>query len=179
MIDYFKVLGAHENFVGAGLLFGRIEADTLEALAREAEAHGAAELRLTPWRALLAVGLSPQGAHMLSKKLEAFGFILDGGDPRLAFSACPGAPACCHALADVRGAALELAPHWRADAGRVHVSGCAKGCALHGRALTLVAEKHGFSLVENGFARDEPQARGLDLASIKTRLDTFFRGAIA
>ncbi len=176
-VDYFKVLGAHENFVGAGLLFGRIEADALEALAREAQAQGAAELRLTPWRALLAVGLAPERPRRLAEKLETLDFILDGGDARLAFSACPGAPACPHALADVRAVALQLAPHWRSDAGRIHVSGCVKGCALHGRALTLVAGGDGFSLVENGFARDEPQARGLDLGAITTKLDLLFRGA--
>jgi precorrin-3B synthase len=175
--DNSQFLGAHENFVGAGLLFGRIEADALEALACEAQEQGAKELRLTPWRALLAVGLAPDGARKLAENLEAHGFILDVGDARLAFSACPGAPACPHALADVRGVALALAPHWRANAGRIHVSGCVKGCALNGRALTLVAETQGFSLVENGFARDLPQAKNLDLASLKTKLDTLLGAA--
>ncbi len=66
----------------------------------------------------------------------------------------------------MRAAALALAPHWRVDAGRVHVSGCVKGCALHARALTIVAERDGFALVENGYARDEPVARRLDLAAL-------------
>jgi precorrin-3B synthase len=176
-VDYFNILGAHENFVGIGLLFGRIEADEIETLAHEAMAFGATEFRLTSRRALLAVGVAQEGVNKLAEKLEVLGFILDGGDPRLAFSACPGAPACSHALADVRGVALELAPHWRPHYGRIHVSGCVKGCALHGRALTLVAEREGFSLVENGFARDEPQARGLDIGAIMIKLDTLSRGA--
>ena len=169
-----RIFGAQkcgdQYFVGAGLLFGRIEADVLEALAQAAQDCGAAELRLTPWRAILAAGLSPQGAEKLLEPLRRLGFLLDGDDPRLAFSACPGAPACSSALGDVRAFALALAPHWRADAGRIHVSGCAKGCAYHGRALTLVAESNGFALVENGFARDEPVARGLDLAVCEQRL---------
>ncbi len=180
-IDYRKILGAQSrgaaNFVGAGLLFGRIGADALEAFAREAQSHGAAELRLTPWRALLAVGLAPEAVEELASRVANLGFIVDGGDPRLAFSACPGAPACNSALGDVREVALALAPHWRADAGRVHVSGCVKGCALHGKALTLVAGRDGFSLVENGLARDEPEARGLSLAAMQQQLDTLATGA--
>ncbi len=181
-IAYSRLLGAqncgNENFVGAGLLFGRIEADALEAFALATQGHGAAELRLTPWRALLAAGLAADAAEKLSRVAENLGFIVDGRDPRLAFCACPGAPACNSALGDVRGVALALSPHWRPDAGRVHVSGCVKGCALHDRALTLVATGDGFfSLVENGLARDEPKARGLDLAAMQQQLDTLATGA--
>lgn len=180
-VDYRRILGAKkcgvEDFVGAGLLFGRIEADALETFACEAESHGAVELRLTPWRALLAVGLAPEAAGKLALRAQDLGLIVDGLDPRLAFSACPGAPACNSALGDVREVALALAPHWRVDAGRVHVSGCVKGCALHGKALTLVAGRDGFSLVENGFARDEPRAIGLGLAAMQQQLDTLATGA--
>jgi precorrin-3B synthase len=167
------------NFVGAGLLFGRVEADALESLAQAAEACGAAELRLTPWRALLAVGLARTNAEALARRLKTCGFLLDAADPRLAFTACPGAPACSSAQGDVRAVALALAPYWRADAGRVHVSGCVKGCALHGRALTIVAERDGFALIENGFARDEPVARRLDLAGLQARLQKLSMGAQA
>jgi precorrin-3B synthase len=180
-IVYRKILGAQncgeQDFVGAGLLFGRVEADTLEALADAAKQCGAGELRLTPWRALVAVGLSPDGAKTLAARLAKLGFILDATDPRLAFSACPGAPACPSAVGDVRTAALALAPYWRVDAGRVHVSGCVKGCALHGRALTLVASMEGFSLVENGFAGDETVARRLDLAACQQELSRISTGA--
>jgi precorrin-3B synthase len=176
-----KILGAQAcgegAFVGAGLLFGRIEADALEALAAQAEACGARELRLTPWRAILAVGLSRDDADDLAARLGASGFLLDARDPRLAISACPGAPACSSALADVRALALALAADWRADAGRIHVSGCAKGCALHAPALTLVAERDGFAWVDHGLARDEPSARGLNLAALRARLISLSEGS--
>jgi sulfite reductase beta subunit-like hemoprotein len=77
----------------------------------------------------------------------------------------------------VRALALALAPHWRAGAGRVHVSGCSKGCALNARAITLVAGAEGFSLVENGFARDEPISRRLDLAACQQELNRISAGA--
>ena len=93
-----------KSFVGAGLLFGRIEADALELLAQQAQTFGAAELRLTPWRAILAVGLEPAAADHLAARLSASGFLLDARDSRLAFAACPGAPACPSARGDVRAA---------------------------------------------------------------------------
>jgi hypothetical protein len=48
---------------------------------------------------------------------------------------------------------------------------------LHARALTIVAARDGFALVEDGYARDEPVARRLDLAALKARLDELSTGA--
>ncbi|WP_298428657.1 precorrin-3B synthase [Rhodoblastus sp.] len=175
-----KILGAQPcgagAFVGAGLLFGRLEAGALEALAQEAEARGAIELRLTPWRAILAVGLAPDAAQDLAARLAGLGFLIDARDSRLAFTACPGAPACPSARGDTRALALALAPFWSADGRRIHVSGCIKGCALHAPALTFVAEQDGYALVENGLARDEPSARGLDLAAMRNALISLSEG---
>jgi precorrin-3B synthase len=159
------------------LLFGRVTAAALASLADEAQDLGAAELRLTPWRALLAVGLAPGKARELARRLERLSFLLDAADPRLAFFACPGAPACTSAQGDVRAVALALAPLRRAGAGRVHVSGCAKGCALNQSALTVVARENGFALIENGFARDEPDAVLPDLAALEETFIGLHAGA--
>lgn len=175
-----NILGAQpcggKHFMGAGLLFGRIEADSLEALAELAQAFGAAELRLTPWRAILAVGLEQAAAVELAKPLAGLGFLLDARDSRLVFAACPGAPACSSARGDVRALALALAPHWSAQAGRVHISGCEKGCAFNAPALTLVAEADGYALIDYGLAREKPSARGLDLAALQSRLISLAQG---
>jgi precorrin-3B synthase len=82
-------------------------------------------------------------------------------DPRLRVAACTGAPACPEAKAETRLLAAALAPHLPNDA-RLHVSGCAKGCA-HPNAcdLTLVGTDTGFDLIKHGTARDEPALRGL------------------
>ena len=46
---------------------------------------------------------------------------------------------------------------------RLHISGCAKGCAHPAAApLTLVATADGFDLIRDGSARDAPVMRGLD-----------------
>jgi len=62
-----------------------------------------------------------------------------------------------------------LAPGLPAGA-RLHVSGCAKGCAQPGRsAITLVGTAGGLDLVRDGTTRDPPTLRGLSPAGILDR----------
>jgi precorrin-3B synthase len=181
-IERCNVLGIHalgaRAFVGAAVAFGRLRARDLQMLAERSKAHGAAELRLTTWRALLVPGLAPHAAPALAAELAVGGFILDGADPRLSLAACPGKPACVNAFADVRAAALSLAPFLEGFDGVLHISGCAKGCALHAPALlTLVATPNGYDLVKNGFARDEPTHRGLNWEALVVYLKQHREGA--
>ncbi|MEX0304658.1 MAG: precorrin-3B synthase [Leisingera sp.] len=132
----------------AALEFGQMPAATLAQLAD----HG--EIRLTPWRALLV-----EGAASLP---PLPGLILDATDPRLRVVACTGAPGCLQALSSTRHLARDLAAHVPAGS-KLHVSGCAKGCACPGPApLTLTATgQDEFSLIRHGTAADLP---------LKTRL---------
>lgn len=105
--------------------FGQMHADTLAALA------DIAPLRLTPWRMLLLEGCDTVP--------DLPGLITDPGDPLLRVHACTGAPACPQGLGPVRDLARQLAPSVPSGQ-RLHVSGCAKGCAHPGVAdITLVA----------------------------------------
>ncbi len=181
-VERRSVVGVHAlgagSFVGAAFVFGRLRAGELRLLAERAQVHGAAELRLTAWRALLAPGLYRDAAQRLAFELGAAGFIVDGADPRLALAACAGKPACASAYADVRAVALSLAPLLAGYGGTLHVSGCAKGCAFHAPApITLVAASEGYDLVEDGFARDEPMRRGLNLEALATYLTQQRKGA--
>lgn len=136
-----------------GLVFGQLKAATLRVLATRSNG-----LRLTPWRMILAEGLREMP--------DGDGIVADADDPMLRVIACSGAPSCTEAHADTRALAAALAPHIAPDA-KLHVSGCAKGCAHPGPApLTLVATAHGFDLVHDGSARDTPVVRGLDRNSI-------------
>jgi precorrin-3B synthase len=130
-----------------GFAFGQMTADTLAALAP------LGPLRVTPWRMVLieALGTLP----------DLPGLILRADDPLRRVEACSGAPACLQALAPVRDLATRLAPDVPMGK-RLHVSGCAKGCAHPGRAdLTLVATGQGFDLIRGGHAFDPPYARAL------------------
>jgi precorrin-3B synthase len=136
-----------------GLAFGQLQGATLEYLAGLAPG-----LRITPWRMILVEGLTAMPEHD--------GLVMRGDDPLLRVVACTGAPACPEARAETRAFAAALAPHLSLET-RLHVSGCAKGCA-HSRAsaLTLVGTDEGFDLIRNGCARDVPTLRGLDPATI-------------
>lgn len=120
-----------------GCEFGQLQADTLAGLA----AMGA--LRLTPWRQVLVEGAE----HMPALA----GLITHPDDPLLRVAACTGAPGCAQAHAATRPLARQLATQLPL-AVRLHVSGCAKGCAHPGACLTLVATRAGFDLVRHGTA---------------------------
>ena len=160
-----------ENFfAGFAAPFGRFLAQDFADLADAVSKEGAKELRLTPWRAILAPTQSLEQAARIAAAARALGFIVDAGDARLAIAACPGAPECSQAKGPTRigldaiaGAAKMLS---RGGIG-AHVSGCAKGCAKPSATpLTLVANGGLFDLVHNGAASDAPAATGLTLAEI-------------
>ncbi len=136
-----------------GLEFGQMTAATLAALA------ALGPLRVTPWRMLLVEGLRAMPALP--------GLVTDPADPIRRVEACTGAPGCLQALAEVRALARRLAPEVPMGA-RLHVSGCAKGCAHPFAAdVTLVATPAGFDLIRNGTAQGTPVRRGLSAADIR------------
>jgi precorrin-3B synthase len=137
--------GPHPRGLLAAFAFGALEAESLAMLA-----DSCAELRLTPWRMLLALGLDHAPAIP--------GLVTDPADPLLRVAACAGAPGCAAAFAPTRPLARALSGRVPAG-GFLHVSGCAKGCA-HPRPapLTLVADARGFAAVRNGTAADRPFA---------------------
>lgn len=136
-----------------GVAFGQL---THTALSQLGNCVGG--LRTTPWRMILGEGLHEMPG------LE--GLIAQAEDPMLRVVACSGAPRCREAQADTRALAAALAPLLTADS-RLHVSGCAKGCALSGPAsITVVATSAGFDLVRGGSTRDTPVLRGLSGADI-------------
>lgn len=148
-----SVPGLRREGAMVAVAFGQVQHRTLSDLAARAEA-----LRVTPWRMLLAEGMRelPDGA----------GLITRADDPALRVIACSGAPRCSEAHADTRALASALALHVPSGA-RLHVSGCAKGCAHSGSAeITLVATRDGFDLVRRGSTRDAPVMRGLSGAGI-------------
>jgi precorrin-3B synthase len=163
-------IGASDaGYVGVGIAFGRLAHGELGRLA-EVASRSAAELRLTPWRAILLAGLSPRAAQAAAAALADSAFILAPDDPRLRVTACPGAPACLHATVPTQADAACMAPKLPVSAG-LHVSGCRKGCGQTRAApFTLVGHEGRYDLVVNGTARDRPVAMGLTLEEAQAML---------
>lgn len=149
--------------------FGRWTAEDLRTLAVLSRTTGSAELRLTPYRAILLPLLSSMEAKEIREQWAEI-FIVSADDPRLAVAACPGAPACDNASTGTQADALALAVAARPLAARgiaLHVSGCPKGCAHPGAAaVTLVGVNGAYDLVECGSAADPPARRGLSLDEV-------------
>jgi precorrin-3B synthase len=170
----FDLLGAREIgenfFAGFAAPFGRFLAQDFADLADAALREGAKELRLTPWRAILAPTRSLEQAARIVEAARALGFVVDAGDARLAIAACPGAPECSQARGPTRiglDAIADAAKALSRGGIGAHVSGCAKGCAKPSATpLTLVANGGFFDLVYNGAASDAPTATGLTLGEI-------------
>jgi precorrin-3B synthase len=154
--------------VGVAAPFGEIDAVRFRSLLERARALRATSLRLTPWRALLIVGLDQRGAELLVPSMVELGLIVDADDPRLRIAACPGAPACAHGYSAVRVDATRWAPLLPKGEGVIlHVSGCVKGCARPAAtAVTITATAAGYDLILGGRAGDSPARRDVSSAEV-------------
>jgi precorrin-3B synthase len=145
---------------GFGLAFGHADATSLQRLTQATEAADARGIRAAPGRVLMIVGLTQQTALSLTAAAEALGFIVHAGDPRRHVVACAGAPICASADIAARAIAPQIAaaaaPHLDGSF-KIHISGCAKGCAHPApAALTVVGTSAGCVLISNGSTRDAP-----------------------
>lgn len=120
--------GATAQGAAWGLPFGQIAA---EALARLVDDPAVLALRMTPWRILLAEGA-------VFARID--GLLDDPADPLLRVDACPGAPLCPQASVETRALARRIARH---VFGRLHISGCAKHCAVTQRADVTLTGRDG------------------------------------
>jgi precorrin-3B synthase len=145
---------------GIGLAFGHTDVISLQRLTEAAEAAGASGMRAAPGRVLMIIGLTRQTAVSFAAAAEALGFIVHADDPRRHVVACAGAPICASAVIAARAIAPQIAaaaaPHLDGSF-KIHISGCAKGCAHPApAALTVVGTSSGCALVANGSTRDAP-----------------------
>jgi precorrin-3B synthase len=145
---------------GVGLAFGHADAISLEKLSEAAKLAGANGLRAAPGRVLMAIGLEQQTLSSFVAAAEDLGFIVRTDDPRRHVVACAGAPICAAAEIPARaiGPAIAASAAAHLDGSfKIHVSGCAKGCAHPApAALTIVGTPAGCGVVINGSARDTP-----------------------
>ncbi|MES3153092.1 cobalamin biosynthesis protein CobG [Sphingomonas faeni] len=143
--------------IALGLRFGRLTAIAMtDLLAAEPTIRA---IRTTPWH-IVVCETDPQ----LATQLDSADFITDPSSPTLRADACVGAPACPQATVETRDLARRLAPH---VTGRLHVSGCAKGCARAATADVVLTGRDGRYDLAFDARAGAPSARtGLDAAQI-------------
>ncbi|RED14043.1 cobalamin biosynthesis protein CobG [Pontivivens insulae] len=136
----------------AGVAFGQMLTATLRSAVREAVG-----VRTTPWRMILLEGIR-QSPHA--------DLITVADSPLMRADACAGAPYCASATVETRALARKLAG---TAPGRLHVSGCAKGCARRADAdITLIGRNGLFDMVRNGNAQTAPHRTGISPETLLT-----------
>lgn len=126
-------------FLGAVPPLGRLSPAMLDDLAALAETYGDFTLRLTPWQSVVLPAIADP--HAAAKAASAAGLIVDPASPLASIVACSGSSGCASAFADTKADALVLARDFGDLGGKtVHLTGCAKSCAVAGTAdITLQA----------------------------------------
>jgi precorrin-3B synthase len=136
-------IGAEQTGALVGAAFGQLDAVALAALIQTQDLSA---IRTTPWRMLYL----PEGAVPDSPS-----FVTTPDDPLMRVDACVGMPQCAMASVETRKFARRLAPY---IAGRLHVSGCEKGCARKQSAeTTLVGRNGAFDIIRAGSVGDTPE----------------------
>ncbi|MBX4956135.1 precorrin-3B synthase [Rhizobium lentis] len=159
--------GLHRLADGRSLLgvrpeFGQMTASGLTALLDCAKVHGATAVRLAPGRGFFFLGLGAETGPAMQAAAAGLGFSAVAGENSEHIAACAGAGACGSAFYETKPLARRLmaaAPILLDGSLTLHLSGCAKGCAHAGPALTLTGRAGGYDLILNGLAADAPDER--------------------
>ncbi|MBY3580627.1 precorrin-3B synthase [Rhizobium bangladeshense] len=151
-----------KHVLGVRPEFGQMRASDLTALLEDARAHGATAIRLAPGRGFFFTGFPADTAPALQTSASKHGFTVQPGEKSEYIAACAGAGACSSAFYETRTQARRLiaaAPVLFDGSLTIHLSGCLKGCAQAGPALTLTGSAEGFDLILDGLASDLPDER--------------------
>ena len=138
-----------------GAPLGRVNAQAVLLLA--SHLPPSTEIRVTPWRSLL---VADGAATIALKALDSASWIVESRDARSRVSACTGSPGCTQALMPAQHMALQSAKHL-AKGMHLHISGCAKLCALGKEATAVVyaSQSDAAQLLLNAYTAAQPQAR--------------------
>lgn len=144
--------------LGLGLPYGATDAVALERLMRGLTGLGATEIRLSPHRALLVLGLTGGAVDAAAVLAEDAGFWTRADAPGNAVAVCAGARGCASGTFDTKLVA-DLLVSKAADlldgSMTLHVSGCSKGCAHPKPALlALSGREDGIGVVFDGRSGD-------------------------
>ncbi|WP_275094632.1 precorrin-3B synthase [Pseudomonas faucium] len=131
--------------LGVAPPLGRFTPAMLRGIAQVARELGDASVRLSPWQSLVLTNIDPAGLAQAQRTLSALGLLCHAHEPLARIVACTGASGCAKALGQTKADALALSALLPAGApASVHLSGCARSCAMaHAAPATLLARAPG------------------------------------
>nr|WP_246819532.1 nitrite/sulfite reductase [Corynebacterium sp. HMSC034E11] len=135
-------IGVHEQkdgnvYIGVKPTLGHMSGEQLIALADLAEKYGVTDLRFTPFKDVLLLGVAPDTAANLQADLEEMGLYSKPSEFRRGLLSCTGLEYCKLAHVTTKSRAIELADELEERFGdldspiTISLNGCPNACARH------------------------------------------------
>ena len=135
-------IGVHEQkdgkcYIGVKPTLGHMSGEQLIAVADLAERYGVSDLRFTPFKELLLLGVAPEDVEKLQGDLEELGLYSNPSEFRRGLLSCTGLEYCKLAHVTTKSRAIELADELEERFGdldspiTISLNGCPNACARH------------------------------------------------
>ena len=135
-------IGVHEQkdgnvYIGVKPTLGHMSGEQLIALADLAERYGVTDLRFTPFKEVLLLGVEPEDVEKLQADLEEMGLYSKPSEFRRGLLSCTGLEYCKLAHVTTKSRAIELADELEERFGdldspiTISLNGCPNSCARH------------------------------------------------
>jgi len=135
-------IGVHEQkdgkcYIGVKPTLGHMSGEQLIAVADLAERYGVSDLRFTPFKELLLLGVAPEDVEKLQGDLEEMGLYSNPSEFRRGLLSCTGLEYCKLAHVTTKSRAIELADELEERFGdldspiTISLNGCPNACARH------------------------------------------------
>jgi len=135
-------IGVHEQkdgnvYIGVKPTLGHMSGEQLIALADLAERYGVTDLRFTPFKEALLLGVAPEDVEKLQADLEEMGLYSKPSEFRRGLLSCTGLEYCKLAHVTTKSRAIELADELEERFGdldspiTISLNGCPNACARH------------------------------------------------
>lgn len=135
-------IGVHEQkdgniYIGVKPTLGHMSGEQLIALADLAEQYGVTDLRFTPFKEVLLLGVAPEDVEKLQSDLEQMGLYSKPSEFRRGLLSCTGLEYCKLAHVTTKSRAIELADELEERFSdldspiTISLNGCPNACARH------------------------------------------------
>jgi ferredoxin-nitrite reductase len=126
-------------YIGLVLPLGRLETQQIRGLADLSEKYGHGTLRLTPWQNVLLTDIPQHRLTDVQQEITDLKLDFSPTNIKSALVACSGNQGCASAATDTKTHALVLADYLASRVTlehplNIHLSGCDKSCAQHGKS---------------------------------------------